>query len=485
MTTHKPFKSWRRRIIAVAGALALSSTMLLAGVANAAPVTTQPTDPSAPQTGSLTIHKINGQETGQTNDGTVQTVAGTPLSGVTFSVTPVTAKDGTAIDLTKAAGWQLISGTTVSDVTATGGAFTLGTPTSLTTDANGQAAFTHLPLGLYLVQETGQGSNPIVSPAAPFLVTIPLNQKDAQGNATANWLYDVNAYPKNREATGPTKTVSAPDKNLAGTLTWTITQPIPTLNSTDTLKSFSISDALDSRLGYVADSATVAVDGVSLVSGDYTITAPSNGNSNTLTVTFTASGLTKLQGAQGKNVVVTLKTVVTGAGEYTNTAASNINGNEFTSTPQTTEWGGITLIKKDASSSATLAGAVFEIYNSDANGTATGAPLANATTNASGTLSFGPLWVSNNGTPTSRQYVLVETHAPDGYVLDTTPRVVKVTANKEATYVETTVSNTKALVPGLPLTGGQGTMLASVLGALLVAGGAGGAVVARRRKQNA
>lgn len=477
-----PKRSVGRRLVAALGAAALS-LVGIAGVASAAdPTTVGPTDPSNTQTtGSLTIHKINGAETKHTNDGTVQPVTGTPLKGVTFSVTPVTAKSSTLIDLTTAAGWQLISGTTVSDVTASDSAFTLGTPTSMDTDANGQAPFTALPLGLYLVQETSPGTNPIVTPAAPFLVTIPLNQKDAQGHATDKWIYDVNAYPKNQLATGPTKTVSDPDKNLAGTLTWTVAQPIPRLNSTDSLKSFSITDALDSRLSYVANSATVAVDGVTFDSGDYTIAAPSSSNSNTLTVTFNGSGLTKLQGAQGKNVVVTLKTTVDVAGQYTNTAASNINGNEFTSVPQTTEWGGITLTKQDATTSAKLAGAVFEIYNSDGSGEPTGSPLYSDTTGADGTLSFGPLWVSNNGTPNSRQYVLVETTAPAGYVLDPTPRVVTVTANAQGAYVATTVDNTKPIVPSLPLTGADGQLLALIGGGSLVLLAAGTALVARKR----
>lgn len=480
MNTHKGLTSWRRRVVAAAGAVALASSMMFAGVANAAPSTTQPTDPSAPEFGSLTIHKINGNETSNSNDGTEQPVTGKPLSGVTFSVTPVVYKNGTTIDLTTAAGWNLISDATATNVQSS--PFTLGTAVDKTTGADGTAAFSKLPLGLYLVKETSQGSNNIVTSTAPFLVTIPLNQKDANGKATNQWLYDVHAYPKNQVAKGPTKTVGDPSTNLAGRLPWTITQPLPALNTTDTLTSLTITDKIDSRLSYAADEpATVTVPSVTLTAGtDYTLTAPSASNSNILSVEFTAAGLAKLP-RTGGNVVVSFKTDVKEAGTYTNTAVTNVNGHEFTSAPQTSQWGGITITKQDASSKAKLDGAEFSIYN-DAKGAKDGDALASGTT-TNGTLRFGPLWVGNNGDPARRDYWIVETKAPDGYVLDPTPIKVTVTPATEETY---TVDNSKPLIPGLPLTGGQGTKAISGIGLLLLVAGAGvGVVSARRRKQDA
>mgnify|MGYP003365687584 CR=1 FL=1 len=484
MNTHKGLTSWRRRVIAAAGAVALASSMMFAGVANAAgPSSTQPTDPNAPKAGSLTIHKINGSETNSTNDGTEQSVTGTPLSGVTFSVTPVVSKNGATIDLTTAAGWNLITDATATSVQSA--PYTLGTSIETITGTDGTAAFSGLKLGLYLVKETSQGSNNIVSSAAPFLVTIPLNQKNANGTATNQWLYDVHAYPKNQVATGPTKTVGDPSTNLAGRLPWTITQPLPVLNSTDTLTSLAITDKIDSHLSYAADEpATVTVAGVTLTAGtDYTLTAPSDSNSNTLSVVFTAAGLAKLP-KTGGNVVVSFKTDVKEAGTYSNTAVTNVNGHEFTSAPQTSQWGGITIIKQDASTKEKLDGAEFSIYN-DLNGVKDDKALANGTTKG-GTLSFGPLWVGNNGTPASRDYWIVETKAPDGYVLDPTPIKVTVTPATEETYKEVTVDNSKPLIPGLPLTGGQGTKAISGIGLLLLAAGAGvGVVSVRRRKQDA
>lgn len=483
MNTHKGLTSWRRRVITAAGAVALASSMMFAGVANAAgPSSIQPTDPSAPKTGSLTIHKISGSETKNANDGTEQSVSGTALSGVTFSVTPVVSKNGETIDLTTAAGWNLISDATATSVQSA--PYALGTSIEKPTGNDGKAAFSGLELGLYLVKETSQGSNSIVTSTAPFLVTIPLNRKNANGTATNQWLYDVHAYPKNQVATGPTKTVGDPSTNLAGRLPWTITQPLPVLNSTDTLTSLAITDKIDSRLSYAADEpATVTVASVTLTAGtDYTLTAPSESNSNTLSVVFTAAGLAKLP-KTGGNVVVSFKTDVKEAGTYTNTAVTNVNGHEFTSAPQTSQWGGITITKQDASSKNKLDGAQFSVYN-DAKGAKDGDALASGTT-TNGTLSFGPLWVGNNGDPASRDYWIVETKAPDGYVLDPTPIKVTVTSNGTA-YTQVTVDNSKPLIPGLPLTGGQGTKALFGIGLLLLAAGAGvGVVSARRRKQDA
>ncbi|WP_257478978.1 SpaH/EbpB family LPXTG-anchored major pilin [Acidipropionibacterium jensenii] len=485
MNTHKGLTSWRRRVVAAAGAVALASSMMFAGVANAAgPSSIQPTDPDAPQTGSLTIHKISGSEThNNTNDGTEQSVSGTPLPGVTFSVTPVVSKDGAMIDLTTAAGWNLITNATATSVQSA--PYALGTSVEKPTRDDGTAAFSGLELGLYLVKETSQGSNSIVTSTAPFLVTIPLNQKNANGTATNQWLYDVHAYPKNQVITEPTKTVGYPSTNLAGRLPWTITQPLPALNTTDTLTSLTITDKIDSRLVYAADDpATVTVASVTLTAGtDYTLTAPSDSNSNTLSVVFTAAGLAKLPKTSG-NVVVSFKTDVKEAGTYTNTAVTNVNGHEFTSAPQTSQWGGITITKQDASTKEKLDGAEFSIYN-DLNGVKDDKALANGTTKG-GALSFGPLWVSNNSSQASRDYWIVETKAPTGYVLDPTPIKVTVTPATEETYKEVTVDNSKPLIPGLPLTGGQGTKAISGIGLLLLAAGAGvGVVSARRRKQDA
>lgn len=65
------------------------------------------------------------------------------------------------------------------------------------TDKNGMVQFTNLPVGLYLVIETGKPAT-VTEPVAPFLVSIPMTRVTTDdANAQKQWLYDVVVYPKN------------------------------------------------------------------------------------------------------------------------------------------------------------------------------------------------------------------------------------------------------------------------------------------------
>lgn len=66
-----------------------------------------------------------------------------------------------------------------------------------TTDRSGEAKFTDLPFGWYLVLETAAPSN-VIERSANFLVEIPMTNPTGTG-----WIYDVTAYPKNRTRTTP------------------------------------------------------------------------------------------------------------------------------------------------------------------------------------------------------------------------------------------------------------------------------------------
>lgn len=64
------------------------------------------------------------------------------------------------------------------------------------TDKNGMVQFTNLPVGLYLVIETGKPAT-VTEAVAPFLVSIPMTRVTTDTSAQKQWLYDVVVYPKN------------------------------------------------------------------------------------------------------------------------------------------------------------------------------------------------------------------------------------------------------------------------------------------------
>jgi fimbrial isopeptide formation D2 family protein/LPXTG-motif cell wall-anchored protein len=469
--------SWRRRIVAAASTLALGLAGVAGGslAANAADATPGAgnIDPST-QT-SLTIHKYDGN-TGEAGDGTQLSDTsglGNALQGVEFTITPVTAKGGQAIDLDTYAGWDLIDGVTAADVQS--GSYTLDTAgaTTVTTGADGSVS-ADLPHGLYLVTETGYGDNTITTPVDPFLVTLPLPQTNG------GWLYDVHVYPKNAVDTNvPTKDVSDPTDGvtIGSTVPWTISAPVQP-DKPGAITSFVITDQLDSRLAFT--SLTVA--GFTADS-DYTVTE-ANG---LVTLTFTADGLAKLKA--GDVVTATLLTTVESLGDGVipnqATVFTNDNGGKTTSKPgepgtnPTTNWGPLEVLKfAQGDESKALAGAEFTVYSDEAATQAVGT----FTTGADGTGSI-VLWVGNDS-DTSETYYLKETKAPAGYVLDSQVRQVEVKAGEMATVTVQKIANTQQDHPNLPLTGANGELLMTIGGAALLLLGGGAYLVTRRRSSD-
>jgi fimbrial isopeptide formation D2 family protein/LPXTG-motif cell wall-anchored protein len=461
------------RIAAAAGALAMGLVGLVgaAVTANATEVTgIGNIDPNAGS--SLTIHKYDGNP-GDPGDGTLIEDTGSlghALSGVEFTITPVTAKDGKTIDLNTAEGWDLIDGVTVADVIAP--VYSFGTPIVVTTAADGSIK-TVLPHGLYRVAETGYGEHTVTNPAADFLVTLPLPQSAGQ------WLYDVHAYPKNVvDDTVPTKTVADPidGVTIGSQVPWTIKAPVQP-SRPGAITSFVISDELDPRLAY--DSLTVA--GYDL-GEDYTVDV--DDATNTVTVTFTASALATL--SAGDVVTVTLVTKVVSLGDdglIPNQAKVFTNNGEGKATNKpTTNWGVLAVLKHaEGDKAKTLSGAVFTVYRSSADANAGTHPVGNFTTNAEGQGSIS-LFVGNDADQ-SRTYYFKETAAPAGYILDATVREATVKPGATA-YVVYEIANRQPDHPQLPLTGASGTIVMTVSGIALVLTGAGAYVVARKRSRH-
>ena len=156
-------------------AMLMMATMLATGVVAY--------DNAADQTGSITIHKLEQADIGQTEwpdgkpgDGTViedTASLGTPLANVEFSI------------------WNVTGTYTGSEEATTIVTTDLGEATDVqTTGADGVATFAGLDVGVYLVAETNK--DPHTTRVTPnFFVSIPMTNPEGDG-----WLYDVHVYPK-------------------------------------------------------------------------------------------------------------------------------------------------------------------------------------------------------------------------------------------------------------------------------------------------
>lgn len=482
-----------RRFAAGLGILALVGAGTLVG-ASAASAEVGPGQPGAPDGGSLTINKYAGGPLGE-GESLENRVK---LNNVEFTVTQVGRTDGDGgcvpIDLTVAADWDGLEGLFASQPTPPANPFCL---TDLVTDGvtvDGTVEF-NLDLGIYFVSETDPGDNNIVSKVPDFYVSIPSSDDEAAGG----WNYSVVADPKNQLADEPSKTIVEGQSSVVvgSEVTWNLTVPVPTLNNDETFSTASVTDALDSRLSYVAQSSIVKVGDTELDEGTH---YEVSGNA---VWTLTDAGRLILDENMGENLTIEFQTTVTsvGNGSIPNSEySSTFNG---TTVPGETTpysyWGKLAILKQDDSQN-TLQGAEFQVFNTETDGTCpTAAPgsgtLATGTSNAAGVVQWANvtpagelgLWIANvnNGpadpSPT-RDYCVYETVIPAGHVA--TPIVNPVTISATEAALQLTVINPKKTGPELPLTGAQGTLALTIGGLLVIAIGIGAMAVSRRRRNS-
>lgn len=158
--------------------------------------------------GSLTIYKYEGNEAKEDNllDGVTFTAY--QVADIVQSTDPTTGTTGVEMQPVEAltnidSDIKITSETKYTDIKETvDAALAKGTLTAFataTTGANGtkgQAVFSEMPVGVYLIVETDAPSQ-IVNKTANFLVSIPMAKEDGTG-----WNYDVKVYPKNAAVYG-------------------------------------------------------------------------------------------------------------------------------------------------------------------------------------------------------------------------------------------------------------------------------------------
>ena len=186
------------------------------------------------------------------------------------------------------------------------------------TDAAGYTTAGSLPLGLYLIAETGWdgaggSSGSVAAPSAPFLISLPMtNIAEIDGHAPGTlWQYDVTAFPKN-SLISVTKNIVLDDGHTLGTscdaqigdtINEVITSDVPKLTEGRHNETYKISDRMDEGLSFAGVTAVTLGTGdwqdasrKALTEGtDYTVNSPDDQH---FEVTLTAAGLAKLDAVE-------------------------------------------------------------------------------------------------------------------------------------------------------------------------------------------
>ncbi|WIM66898.1 SpaH/EbpB family LPXTG-anchored major pilin [Corynebacterium breve] len=496
-----------KRTAAFVAAFGIALAPATAGIALAQTVTNVPVDLGgidANASGTLTVvkKKLASDETpgeiasGETMEGT----PGTLLPGVTFTVQPVTG-----VDLSTNAGWEAAS--KIANGSPTDPDLALGAATSATTNEQGEAKFTDLPVGLYLVTETEVPEG--VVPSGPFFVFLPMTSAASDATSETTWNYNPIVYPKNTES-NVTKEVQDADQNVGDSITYTITSDIPALAGDTTISKYEVYDDLDEeQLTTTADQITVGLtDGTTFVQGtDYTVAV--DPVTQAVSIEFTEQGRIALTDAKKADAAVQVVTTIEAAvGEIgttdgvvvneAKTVTNNGGGGGDTTTPSNevkTTWGKL-IVNKTNEDGEKLEGATFELYRCSAGGVLedsnTETPEIDPltvngetawTTDAEGAITVDGLHVTdieNNDDAIEKNYCLVETQAPAGYAKLVDPIPFQLTGEANVTYTADVLNVDDD--DFLPSTGGMGVGLIIAVGAGLIGAGA---YAARRNSQTA
>ena len=544
----------KRKLLPTLGAALAIASLGFGGVAMAAPGLGN-IDPD--ESASLTIHKYEGTPTGQANDGTAVTVTDRdPLGGVKFQACKVTG-----LDVHDPADWTVITDLNTAiqgtdeapnpkhefPTTGFDGVGLASDCLTGTTNAKGEiswgdsAAFQ----GVYYVTETDvsgaykmvDGDEVKVAVAEmvlPFLVTVPMAH-----NSDNTWIYDVNVYPKNASVGIEKEAIDAGSVGVGSNVEWKVTNEVPTVQRD--FDAYVLTDKLDPRVQYVADSTVLKLGDTTLALGtDYTFNATDHDatNGQGLRIDFTEAGLKKLDANNGETLTWTFKTEIISIGDGVIKNSASVLTNDPDNTWGTDEnpptepppgtpsekvssnWGALKINKyENTDGNKALSDAVFQVFASEADANAcvaavkaadgtlkagcddaisvtrdaTGAEIAAPgqnmfTTGVDGTVVIPGLHTGVTNVPAkdtdsdARDYWLVEIVPPAGFVNANEVYKVNVTTGSIADAVVQGVPNAQKPPTTMPPTGavvGAGLIIAAI-----VAGGGGIALIGSNRRKS-
>ncbi len=352
-----------------------------------------------------------------------------------------------------------------SEKTALGTKLTDGTVVGTTWTANVEA-------GLYaaFATNTSDKDEPVVTYTNPMILSVQYDKATENGEG-----YDYNVAATQDKNAVVAKFTSIPVEKtgqdadgddvveIGQKATYTIKTFMPS-----EVETFTLADALTGAT-YDKETVKVTIGGEPVVLADGMVTF--DDAKNTMTINLSS----KLDGNEGKAVVVTYDVTITGT--KVNNTVEYGDGKHEADSNVTFYTGSIKLTKYEDAGKTPMAGAKFVVFkNTDAgvqyavvvNGniqswTAAKKDATRLTTNAAGVIQVNGL---NLGT-----YSFEEVEAPDGFTINTDKPEVEVkrentTAEAELKPAETSLNDTNII--GLPSTGGIGTTIFTIGGIVIM-----------------
>ena len=348
------------------------------------------------------------------------------------------------------------------------------------TDEHGVTTRGSIPLGCYLVVETGVPAGYVA--AKPFFVAIPSTNNyaggvDEEGNpiqtAGTAWEYDVEVTPKNRtidivkeitnangdheNGTSDTNSGESDTVAVGDMVRYSVTTTVPHYTAEyfvqNRTPNFIITDRMSAGLQIVDEESTanpkatheavVVSDGATLTPvTDYTITTSNlkNAANPDLRVQLTKEYLIN-PANHGKTLTVSYAAKVTSAaviGEvgnpnkvtltYASMPGLDINGDPYDEDDDDEKFVytfQLNVVKTVEGRETALAGAEFDLFKADKTGNITATKVGSGTSVAdTGLISFARLDAGS--------YYLVETKSPVGYTLLTNPIKITIIATENA-----------------------------------------------------
>lgn len=206
------------------------------------------------RTGELTVHKALGDPLTQFGDPTNPDadLSREPIQGLQFQVQRIKN-----IDLTTNRGWSEFEGGNIADYFEGGSKVENldKEARTATTDDNGAAHFSELPIGAYLVQELPSAAQKnSVSLVSTFIVTIPMTNPDNR----SEWTYEVEVNAKDQRIMA-NKDVSATCIEAGDTITYGISSTTPAPDHNGMIHRFEIADPISPELEFIKLKSKVSI----------------------------------------------------------------------------------------------------------------------------------------------------------------------------------------------------------------------------------